>query len=177
MRGERNALIDEILDARGPSGSAVGIFGVKTCQACGRPGSFAGWAGAMAGHPGGVFIALGHHHDESAVRTALSEGAPRFCVICARLAVRSYGPRRARERDPLCERCVIAGVDAGRIARFRFLDERHATIGALRAARERFEHTLALEGTAPGREIAAAKLALRRTLRRLRRTRIARPRS
>ena len=79
-----------------------------------------------------------------------------------------------REQDPLCEGCLVAGTDADRAARLRFLDERNPTIAALRGLRDRSERTLALEGTAPSREIVAARVAARRTLRRLDRSWIGR---
>ena len=174
MRNERKALIDEILDARGPTGNGAGIFGTKTCQACGRPGSFKGWAGAMAAHRGGVFVALGHRHDADTIQRALGPDAPRYCAVCARSTARRTDRDQGREHDPVCERCQSANVNAGRVARFRFLDERCPTVDELKGVRDRIERTLALGGAAPAREIAAAKLTMRRLLRWLKPAKISR---
>lgn len=167
MRDKRVELREEILDLEAREGRGFGISGVKTCQACGRLGTYSGWAGAMAAHREGPFIAPGHHHEAVEIEAALAPSAPRFCTACGAPAERV--PRTgAVEPAPLCLTCAAAGVDAGRLSRSRRLDQLHPTERSMRDGLRRTEREHALEGTAPSMELARIRLALRRLRRRLR---------
>ncbi|MBA2564338.1 MAG: hypothetical protein H0V09_02795 [Gemmatimonadetes bacterium] len=167
MRDRRVELREEILELEARK-HGVGIGGVKTCQACGKLGRYSGWAGAMAAHRHGPFIALQHRHGAVEIEAALGGSAPRYCATCGALAVRVQRTG-AVEPDPLCVACAAAGADLGRVSRSRWLDELHPTERSMRERLRRVEHAHAMEGTAPSMEIARVRLALTRALRGLRR--------
>ena len=159
MHDDRGELIDEILEVTGRA--QRGIWGVEVCQLCGRPGEFSGWAGAVASHRAGQFVALAHRHgslDDVAAR--LAAGDVRWCEWCAR-------PIAHQRERRLCSDCEGHGGagELDREVRARWLRARDTA--ELRRIRDNYERLLFLEGSAQSREMPAVRLALRRGARRV----------
>jgi hypothetical protein len=161
MSKTREQLIGEIADLKDREGHGVGIYGTAVCQVCGRAGSFAGWAGAMASHRHGIFVPLAHGHADDAVNRALEIDAPRFCAVCARPV-----PRRGAAAEPrtgfTCDQCGALPLGPTQIARRRYIDERHGSVAQLHDRLTRGAKAVALTGTAPSSELARARLFVAR---------------
>ncbi|MDP9344261.1 MAG: hypothetical protein M3P44_00795 [Actinomycetota bacterium] len=129
VQNERASLIEQILDLADLAGR--GIYGRFTCQGCGHPGSFSGWAGAMAAHRQGVFVATSHGHRGP-------HPALRWCSLCAAklTAADSKGAR-----TPLCAQCARrAGAESvSRVGRRRWLEHHLDDV----AAATRFRDSIA----------------------------------
>ena len=149
-KGERSRKdrIDDLLAAE-VNGMKAGIFGREWCEACGREGSFKGFAGAMAAHTAaGRFVCadcrkgrLGN--GRGGANADLLDGLIlgrgfRYCGGCGGgvdLDLKTVD--EVRQHPFTCDGCQ--GVDLGRAARRRYLEHEAKKEGGLERAEARVQ--------------------------------------
>ena len=168
MRDPRPGLVEEIIALR--DRGAPGSSRLSVCQLCGELAATGGWGGAMVLRAAGEFVATGHDHGAVGDLRALLRASPqRWCVWCQtpiRIDARvGAGDELNIGGVRMCAGCRAASRAAliGRESQARHL--RTLSSRALRDQRDRAERDVALAGTARSRELASARLALRRARR------------
>jgi len=163
VRDKRRELIDEILKlaerARRP------VRPIQICQLCGHDGEPWGWAGTLAMHRHvSEFVAIGHGHGTPQEIAAQPDARDvRWCSWCA--VQIAFEPRRFGE-PRLCGTCAADGREhhLGHELAARRL--RSWETRALVAMRDDLDGSVALDGTARSRELAVARLTIKRLARR-----------
>lgn len=173
MRDQRSGLVEEIIALR--ERGAPGSSRQSVCQLCGALATTGGWGGALLLRAAGEFVARDHDHGAVDELYALLQASPRrWCAWCQQ-------PIRVESRSGAGDTAKIGGgrlcADCHAVGRTTLIDHesqarhlRTLSTRQLRDQRDRAERHVALATTAPSRELAAVRLALRRARRGLRET-------